>query len=70
MTDRRFTVLAITSAVVLAFSWGLFAYVSSDVGFDLEAFVMFSLVTLVLVGGDVGIWFVLFRRRQSRAMGV
>jgi hypothetical protein len=64
MTDRRFTGLVITSAVVLGLSWTLFAYVSSALGFDLEVFAIFSAVTLVLAGGDIAIWFLLIRRRS------
>ncbi len=68
MADRRFVVMTTTTTIVLVFSWTLFAYVASAVGFDVQVFVELSALSVILVAGDIGLW-VLVRRLRSRRPG-
>jgi hypothetical protein len=58
------------SAIVLAITWAVEVYAFSVVGFDLGVFAVSLLVTTILLGGDVLIWFAVLRNRETRAVGM
>ncbi len=70
LADRRFTVLVFASAIVLIPTWAVEVYVFAVVGFDAGLFAASLLVTAILLGGDILIWFVVFRHHEPRTVNV
>jgi hypothetical protein len=70
MVDRRFTFLVAVSAVVLALSWSLELYTFSIFGIDLGVLLESILVTSLLIGVDIAIWFRVYRHRQPSGISV
>ncbi len=69
VADRRFLGFAFTTAIVLAFTWGLYFYVTSVAGFDLnllETMVATSAVLLAFVALTMGLARFMKSRRANR----
>lgn len=70
MADKRFFWSVVTTALLLAFSWGLYFYVTSVVGFDLALFEMFMATSALLVAFTAAVWGLARFMKSRRANGL
>jgi hypothetical protein len=66
LADPRFTILLVTTAVVLGLTWAVFLYAFSVVGFDQGVFEVALTTSVVLMAGIVIVGRLSFSRRARK----
>lgn len=66
MSARIRNVVIFAAGIVLAFVWGLYYVILTEVGFDLDLTLAFVAPTVVVIAGLVAMELHLARRRKAR----
>jgi len=66
LADPRFTILLVTTAIVVGLTWAVFLYAFSAVGFDLGLFELVLTSSAILVVGMVVVGWLAFSHRARK----